>query len=67
MGIKQRPLYTIYCDIKGCTNQLEDYTGDLVGMATTRDRVAKIAKEQGFKQLSERKWACPDCVHKHNL
>lgn len=67
MGIKRRPLYTVYCDVHNCLNQLEDYTGDLSGMSTSRERAAEIALATGFKQLSERKWACPDCVKRYNL
>lgn len=53
--------------MKGCNNlryKLEDYIGPLDGLTVRPDIAEKFAKENGFIQLSTRKWCCPSCAAK---
>jgi len=70
MGVVKKTCYTVKCDVSDCDslcNQLEDYVGPLDGLTETRESAERWAREQGFIQISQRKWVCPDCAKRYGL
>lgn len=65
MAVEKVVFYSVRCDKCNCL--LEDYTGELARLIYTRDAAEKLAKTNGFVQISPRKWICPECVKKDKM
>lgn len=62
MPVERNVFYSVCCD--KCHSLLEDYTGELAGVTKKRSVAENIARENGFVQISPRKWICPECAKK---
>lgn len=60
MAVEKVSFYTVRCDKCNCL--LEDYTGELARITWNKAIAESIAKENGFIQISPRKWLCSSCV-----
>lgn len=64
MALRKKTCYTVECDTPGCYNNLEAYIGALDGLTTKSSTAEELAKQEGFIQISARKWMCPECARK---
>lgn len=60
MALEKMIFYTVRCD--ACKCLLEDYTGELARITYTRGNAENMAKQNGFIQISAKKWHCPECA-----
>lgn len=65
MPVERNVFYSVCCDKCHCL--LEDYTGELARVTWNKGIAENIARENGFVQISPRKWLCPECEKKSGI
>lgn len=63
--VEKTVFYSVRCD--GCSCLLEDYAGELARLTYAREIAENTAKQNGFVQISPKKWYCPECAKKLKL
>ncbi len=62
MAVEREVFYSVRCDLCRCL--LEDYTGELARLTYARKIAEDLAEQNGFVQISPKKWYCPECYKK---
>lgn len=62
MAVEREVFYSVRCD--GCRCLLEDYTGELARLTYARKIAEDLAEQNGFVQISPKKWYCPESYKK---
>lgn len=61
MGIERVVFYTIRCN--RCNWTLEDFIGEVCRTTeNNRPLAERLARKNGFLQITANRWICPNCV-----